>query len=83
MELGGLKVNGGQLLIRYFDSSGIMPCVNLGFDLEPLSRCRIADQLDDHIMANQGTAAPILSDVAKHPMFNLVPFFFVSTDITG
>ena len=33
----------------------------------------MADQIDHHFAAHQGAAPPVLGDVAKHPVLNLIP----------
>ena len=44
--------------------------------LDPQSRSGrgASDQVDDRLIADQGSATPVLSDKGKHPMLYLVPF---------
>src|SRR5215471_7922241 len=34
----------------------------------------MADQIDDHFAAHQGATPPVLCNVAKHPVLDLMPF---------
>jgi hypothetical protein len=43
-------------------------------DHETGIRGGIANQFDDDFVVDQRQAAPILRNVAEHPMFDLVPF---------
>jgi hypothetical protein len=48
--------------------------VEFGTNLQPLSRGGIGDEVDGDFVADEQLAAPVLSDVAKYPMLDLVPF---------
>src|SRR5271166_304417 len=47
--------------------------VQLGTNVEPLIGGRAANQIDHDLAADQRTPAPIVGDMAEHPMFDLVP----------
>ena len=72
MKLVGLNVNCCQFFIGYLDAlcvgTGIQGC----FDVQAGRRLRVTYEIDDHSAAEQRPAAPILRDMAKHPMFDLV-----------
>ena len=41
-------------------------------NFQPLSRSGSRDEIDDHLMTDQGLAAPIHADVREQAMLNLV-----------
>src|SRR5438445_4539070 len=41
--------------------------------MQPIASRSIANEVDNHCIADQGTTAPVLGDVAKQPVFDLVP----------
>lgn len=48
--------------------------VQLGLDPQSRGGRGASDQVDDRLIADQGSATPVLSDKGKHPMLYLVPF---------
>ena len=63
-----------ELLIGNLDALGIGVGVEFAPNFEAsVSRC-ICNQLDNGEVAGERLATPILVDVAKHAMFDLVPF---------
>src|SRR5690242_19871308 len=63
----------GKLCVRHLETSFVGILVQLGTDVEPCFGGRAADQIDHDLAADQGTSAPVVGDVAEHPMFDLVP----------
>ena len=63
-----------QVCIRDFYTFGIKVCVQLSFDSQSRSCRCTSDQADDDGSAHQWFSSPVLGDVAKHAVFNLVPF---------
>lgn len=78
-----LEIDGGQLRIGDLDSQGVSSRVEFGFDLQALGGCRVGDQVNDYVVADQWTATPVLCDVAEHPMFALVPFTGARREMTN
>lgn len=74
MELSPFEIHLSQLMVGYFDASGVPILVQFSVDREPFRRCGVADQVDHHFMTHQRAAAPVLRDVAEHSMLDLVPF---------
>jgi hypothetical protein len=74
MKVGRDEVNPGQLIIGHFDASRINARVEFGLYSQSLLSGSGCNQVKDDIQAHQGPTAPVLSDVTKHAMFNLVPF---------
>ena len=73
MELVSLDVKISIHVLLHFDSDGVVFWVQDGPYLEPLSRGGVGNQIDNHLMAGEGVATPVLGDVAKHPVFDLIP----------
>src|SRR5689334_781340 len=63
----------GKLRVGHLETSLVGILVQLGTDAEPCFGGRAADQIDHDLAADQGTSAPVVGDVAEHPMFDLVP----------
>ena len=73
MKIGWLQVDCCQFFVRHFDTRWIETLVEFGLDFETLwSRSR-RNQVEDDFVTHQRSATPILRDVAKHAMLNLVP----------
>ena len=62
-----------MLLVRDFDPLRVGVFINGSFDAQAVSRGGAANQIDDDLPADQGTAAPIGGDVAEHAVLDLVP----------
>src|SRR3972149_2057170 len=73
MKIGGLQVDCCQFFVRHFDTCWIETLVEFSLDCESLLGRGRRNQIDDDLMADQWSATPILRDVAKHAMLNLVP----------
>src|SRR5271166_5153483 len=71
MEFVPLDGQFGKLLVGHLEARGIF--VQLGTNVEPLIGGRAANQIDHDLAADQRTPAPIVGDMAEHPMFDLVP----------
>ena len=70
------------LFARDFDPLRVDVFINAGPDAQSVSRGCAANQIDDDLPANQGTAAPIGSDVAEHAMLDLVPLTGTGRKVT-
>ena len=73
MKVGRFQVDGRQFIVRDFEAGWIKTLVEFGLDLKTLLGRRRRNQVEDDLMTDQGPATPILGDVAKHAMLNLVP----------
>src|SRR6266508_4286088 len=73
MELGGFELHGGELSVGHLDSGGVGTGVEGGADREAGAGGGGADELHDRLTADQRTSAPVLGDVAEHPVFDRVP----------
>ena len=73
MEICAFQVDGGQFIVGDFDTRWIDSGVKFRFDHKPLLGRRGRNQANNDFMTNQRPTAPILRDVAKHAMLNLVP----------
>ncbi len=71
-----------EFLVGDFDACGIVPIIPLGLDAQSFGGRRVADQVDDDLPADQGTAAPVLRDVTEHPMLDFVPFAGAGRKVT-
>jgi hypothetical protein len=65
---------GSQFLLRYLNPQRILVVVHACFYVQPRPRRRAANQIDHRGPTSQWSATPVLRDMAKHSMFNLVPF---------
>lgn len=74
MKRGRFQREGVHLLIRDFQACRISRRVQFGVNTQPRLRGGMSDQIDDHLVTDQGPAAPILGDVTKQPMLDFVPF---------
>src|SRR3954469_23139743 len=73
MKLVPLEGQFSKLFVRHLEPGFVGILVQLGPNVEPCFGGRAADQIDHDLAADQGTAAPVVGDVAEHPMFDLVP----------
>ena len=62
-----------EFFIRYLNPRGVSVRIQFGSHLQPGSRRRIANQVDYHRPTSQGLPSPVLGNVAKHTVFDLVP----------
>ena len=74
MEVAALNRQGVHLFVGDGLAGLIGGLVQFGMNRQSLYRTRGRDELDDDHAGDQGTAAPILGDVAEHSMLDLVPF---------
>jgi hypothetical protein len=68
------NVNLLQLFVSDSDSLWIFVCVQFTPDSQSSPGGRGRDEIHNHLVADQRFPSPILTDVGKEPMFNLVPF---------
>ncbi len=65
---------GGHLFIRYFASRGVEVRIELALHRQPrFSRGR-GNQLEDHRVADERLATPVLADPGEETMRGVVPF---------
>ncbi len=62
-----------EFLVRDLNALFVLALIERCVDSKSLSRCGVADQIDNDGAADEWFASPILGDVAEHPMLNLVP----------
>ena len=62
-----------QLLVRDFDSFGVFVGVKLAFDSQACAGSRRSDKVYYHFMADKRFSSPILANIGKEPMLDLVP----------
>jgi hypothetical protein len=62
-----------HLLVGNFDPPGIEISIDLAADLKACIGCGGADQLHNHLMADQRLATPVHGDEGEQPVFDLVP----------
>jgi len=67
------SVNRGHLLLRWRDARGMAVCVQVTLDDQAGLGGRDGDQTQDHRVADQGLAPPILDDEGEQPVLDLVP----------
>ena len=80
-----LIANDGQfrhVLIWDLYARSIERIVNLSLDCQPFLSACVGNEVDDHGSAFQGSTAPVLTDMAEHPMFDLVPFAGARREMT-
>src|SRR4051812_27129576 len=73
MKLVPLEGQFSKLFVRHLEPSFVGILVQLGANVEPCFGGRAADQIDHDLAADQGASAPVVGDVAEHPMFDRVP----------
>src|SRR5215207_8708966 len=73
VECGGADPQGRHLLVRDLDARWVAVGVQGRPDRQPLGRGRRCDHVDDHLMADQRLAPPVVRYVAEQPMLHLVP----------
>jgi hypothetical protein len=74
MEGIRLDADPRQILIGDLDSRRIDIGIQLGLNGQSLLRRRVTDEIDDHLVADQRSASPVLRDMRKHAVLDLVPF---------
>src|SRR3954463_1030791 len=73
VKRGGLKIKGGHLGIGHLDAFRVGAAVEAALDGEAGAGGGAGDQLDDHLVGQQGLAAPGLGDEGEQPMLDSVP----------
>ena len=73
MECSSLQLYFGELFIGNPDASPVEVGIQLRLDPQSLLRRRAADQVDDDGSRAKRLATPVLRDVAKHAVLDLVP----------
>ena len=73
MEFGSLYANGSEFRIRDFDAYRVRVFVQFGMDREASASLGVPDKIDDDSPTHERFATPVLCDVTKHTMLNLVP----------
>src|SRR2546428_7267734 len=74
MEFGSLYANGSEFRIRDFDACRVRVFVQCGIDREASASRGVPDKIDDDSPTHERFATPVLCDVTKHTMLNLIPF---------
>src|SRR3954447_17342330 len=72
VKRGGPKIEGGHLGIGHPDALGIGAAVEAALDGEAGAGRGAGDHLDDHLVGEQGLAAPVLGDEGEQPMLDPV-----------
>ena len=73
MEFIPFNGQGGKLLLGHLDARSVGVRIQLGSNMETRIGRRAADQIDYHFKAEQRTTAPVMGDMAEHPMLDFVP----------
>src|ERR1022692_209670 len=73
MKSSVLEIQCSQRRVANFNAGRITPGVKLSAYSQTCLRRRLANQLDNHLVTNQRSTAPVLSNVAEHSVFNLIP----------
>src|SRR3954463_10899686 len=73
VKCGGPKIQGGPLGIGHPDALGVGATVEAAPDGEAGAGGGAGDQWDDHLVGQQGLAAPGLGDEGEQPMLDPVP----------
>ena len=69
----GLEVDGLEFTLGDLDAGRVGALVEPGLDSQTSPRRSVRDEVDDDFVSDQGSAAPVAGDVAKHPVLDLVP----------
>lgn len=70
------------ILLGDLDSLRIGILIESALNRESLKRGAGGDQIDDHLVTDQGAPPPVHADEGKHPMFDLVPFTGLGRQMT-
>src|SRR3954463_8743737 len=73
VKCGGPKIEGGHLGIGHLDAFRVGAAVEAAPDGEAGAGGGAGDQLDDHLVGEQGLAAPVLGDEGEQPMLDPAP----------
>ena len=74
-----MKFLAGDLDSRHLFITHLLLCriysfIQCSFDFQSLLGCRRAYEIDDHFSAQQGASPPIVRDLGKETVLDLVPF---------
>jgi hypothetical protein len=72
VELRLLDIYSGKRIVGYFGARGISISIELGVDCESFFHRGVADQVEHHFMTHQRTPPPVLCDMGKHSVLDLV-----------
>ena len=78
----GDQRDGIHLRLGHLHACGILTGIELGLDLKPGRRSRVADAVDDGLIGRQRGPAPVRRDVAKEPVLDLVPLARAGWEVT-
>ena len=73
MKLGQLEIESGQFGVGDFEANRVDAAIEFGADFQSGLRCCIRNQIDDHLVTDQGSSPPILGNVGEHAMLDFVP----------
>src|SRR5919199_5485034 len=73
VEWGGFELDAGQFRVWDFDAGRVGCGVEFRLDRQSGTRGGIADEVDDHLQAEQRSATPVLGDVAEQAVLDHVP----------
>ena len=82
MKVRPFQVDGSQFGVADLDAGRITSGVKFGFDRETLVGRGGGDQIDDDLVTEERSPAPILRDMTEHAMFNLVPLARTGREVT-
>ena len=74
MECGSLYANGGEFRLRDCDACRGRVFIQCGIDRSASASLGVPDEIDDDRPTHERLATPVLGDVTKQTMRNLVPF---------
>ena len=74
MKVVAFDVDGLEFLVGHFRFQWVLGVVQGRFDPQALFGAGVGDQVNNHFVADQRAAAPVLRDVAEHAVFDFVPF---------
>jgi len=73
MKLGHLESESGQFGVGDLESDRVEAPIQFGADCQSGLRGGMRNQIDDHLVTDQGTPPPILGHVGDHAMLDVVP----------
>ena len=82
MKLVAADLNPGKLFVRNFDAGLVDFGIQLSVNLETCFGSGRRDEVDDCLKTAQRLPTPVLRDVRKQPMFDLVPFAGARREMT-
>src|SRR5256885_16900947 len=73
MECVWFEMQRLQFCLGHLDAGRIGAAIQVRANFQTGSCGSVGDQVDNALVADQGSAAPVLSDMAEHAMLDLVP----------